>query len=62
VNKKDIMHNAMMKLRTASDQLNEMNAFSVEFDEGIDFAVMQINKIIQYLSAATKLEGELSNA
>jgi hypothetical protein len=62
VNKKDIMHNAMIKLRTASDQLNEMNAFSVEFDEGIDFAVMQINKIIQYLSAATKLESELSNA
>jgi hypothetical protein len=62
VNKTDIMHNAMMKLRTASDQLNEMNAFSVEFDEGIEFAVMQINKVIQYLSAVSKTESELSNA
>lgn len=58
MNKIDVMQNAMMKLRTAADQLNEMNAFSVEFDEGIEFAVMHIEKVISYLSARKQIEGE----
>lgn len=53
-----VMQNSMMKLRTVADQLNEMNAFSVEFDEGIDFLVLHLNKMISYLSARTKVEGE----
>jgi hypothetical protein len=58
MNRTDVMQNAMMKLRIAADQLNEMNAFSVEFDEGIDFVVEHLNKMITYLSARKQIEGE----
>jgi hypothetical protein len=39
-----------------------MNSFAIEFDEGIDFAVMQLNKVINYLTAISKLESEKADA
>jgi len=58
VNKIETINVARNKLRVASTQLNEMNAFSLELDEGIDFAVMQIEKVIQYLTARSIAESE----
>jgi hypothetical protein len=58
VNKIETINTARNKLRVASTQLNDMNAFSLEFDEGIDFAVVQIEKVIQYLTARSIAESE----
>lgn len=58
MNKIETINVARNKLRVASTQLNEMNAFSLELDEGIDFAVMQIEKVIQYLTARSIAESE----
>lgn len=58
MNKIETINVARNKLRLASTQLNEMNAFSLELDEGIDFAVMQIEKVIQYLTARSIAESE----
>lgn len=58
MNKIETINVARNKLRIASTQLNEMNAFSLELDEGIDFAVMQIEKVIQYLTARSIAESE----
>ena len=58
MNKIETINVARNKLRLASTQLNEMNAFSLELDEGIDFAVMQIEKVIQYLTARVATESE----
>lgn len=58
MNKIETINTARNKLRVASTQLNDMNAFSLEFDEGIDFAVVQIEKVIQYLTARSIAESE----
>jgi hypothetical protein len=58
----EIINRARNKVRLASDSLNEMNAFAIEFDEGIEFAVMQLNKVINYLTAISKLESEKADA
>jgi hypothetical protein len=47
----EIINRSRNKIRVATDSLNEMNSFAMEFDEGIDFAVMQLNKVINYLTA-----------
>jgi hypothetical protein len=60
--KAETINRARNKIRLASDSLNEMNAFALEFDEGIDFAVMQLNKVINYLTAISKLESEKADA
>jgi hypothetical protein len=60
--KAETINRARNKIRLASDSLNEMNAFALEFDEGIDFAVMQLNKVINYLTAISKLESEKLDA
>jgi hypothetical protein len=58
----EIINRSRNKIRVATDSLNEMNAFALEFDEGIDFAVMQLNKVINYLTAISKLESEKADA
>jgi hypothetical protein len=58
----EIINRSRNKIRVATDSLNEMNSFALEFDEGIDFAVMQLNKVINYLTAISKLESEKTNA
>jgi len=60
--KAETINRARNKIRLASDSLNEMNAFALEFDEGIEFAVMQLNKVINYLTAISKLESEKADA
>jgi hypothetical protein len=58
----ETINRARNKIRLASDSLNEMNSFAIEFDEGIEFAVIQLNKVIDYLTATSKLESEKLNA
>lgn len=58
----EVINRSRNKIRVATDSLNEMNAFALEFDEGIDFAVMQLNKVINYLTAISKLESEKASA
>jgi hypothetical protein len=58
----EIINRARNKVRLASDSLNEMNSFAIEFDDGIEFAVMQLNKVINYLTAISKMESEKTNA
>ncbi len=58
----EIINRSRNKIRVATDSLNEMNYFAIEFDEGIDFAVMQLNKVINYLTAISKLESEKADA
>jgi hypothetical protein len=58
----EIINRSRNKIRVATDSLNEMNSFAMEFDEGIDFAVMQLNKVINYLTAISKLESEKLDA
>jgi hypothetical protein len=58
----ETINRARNKIRLASDSLNEMNSFAIEFDEGIEFAVMQLNKVINYLTAISKIESEKLNA
>lgn len=62
MDKLKIMQVARNKIRVATDQLNYLNDFSVEVDEGIGFATLQLEKVIQYLTARTQMESELSNA
>jgi len=58
----EIINRSRNKIRVATDSLNEMNSFAMEFDEGIDFAVIQLNKVIDYLTAISKLESEKLDA
>jgi hypothetical protein len=58
----EIINRSRNKIRVATDSLNEMNSFAMEFDEGIDFAVVQLNKVIDYLTAISKLESEKLDA
>jgi hypothetical protein len=58
----EIINRARNKIRLASDSLNDMNSFALEFDEGIENAVIHLNKVIQYLTAKSKLESETINA
>ena len=58
----EIINRSRNKIRVATDSLNEMNSFALEFDEGIEFVVMQLNKVINYLTAISKIESEKTNA
>lgn len=62
MDKLNIMQVARNKIRVATDQLNYLNDFSVEVDEGLGFATLQLEKVIQYLTARTQMESEKQNA
>lgn len=62
MDKLNIMQVARNKIRVATDQLNYLNDFSVEADEGLGFATLQLEKVIQYLTARTQMESEKQNA
>jgi hypothetical protein len=57
-----IIDKAINKIKLAGDSLNEMNSFALDFDEGVENAIIHLNKVIQYLTAKSKLEREKINA